>query len=114
MNENELPAITRLLSKIPLGPSTEEPLVDVCAAVSSFIHVTVSPTSILISNGMKHELVSSHPGTDEPGALNTCPSEGTGVGVGIGVGSGSGSGSGMVMGPWASWTRRPAPVPICA
>jgi hypothetical protein len=35
--------------------------------------VTVSPTPTEISAGMKHSLVSSHPGTEDPaGALTVC------------------------------------------
>ena len=42
--------------------------------MSSFNQVTVSPTLIVIGFGMKQELVSSHPGVDDPGAFVTIAS----------------------------------------
>ena len=33
--------------------------------------MTISPTLIVTVLGMKHELVPSHPGVDDPGALMT-------------------------------------------
>ena len=39
--------------------------------MSVFSQVTVPPTSISTVVGRKHELVSSHPGVDEPGAFVT-------------------------------------------
>ena len=41
--------------------------------MSSFDHVTVSPTPIVTVEGMKHSSVSSQPGTEDPaGALTVC------------------------------------------
>ena len=48
-----------------------DPLVVVWPAVSSLVHVTSPPTSTVTSAGIKQLLVSSHPITDEPGALLT-------------------------------------------
>jgi len=80
--EKVVAAMNKLLSKTPSGPSAAEPLVTVCAAESSFDHVTVPPTSIVTSAGIKHSLVSSHPGTDVPaGALTDAVSAANAEGV---------------------------------
>ena len=72
MWENDEPAITKLLSNTPLGPSVGVPDVTVWAAVSSFSQVTSPPTSIVTILGMKQpSAVFSQPGTDEPGAFVT-------------------------------------------
>ena len=52
--------------------------------------MTVPPTSIVTVLGMKHSLVSSQPGTEEPAALKTLTLDGLGEGVGLGLGSGGG------------------------
>ena len=61
--------MTNELSQTPLGPSVEDPEVDVCAAVSLLAKVTVSPTSIVIVLGIKQS--GSHPGVEEPCAFST-------------------------------------------
>ena len=63
--------MTRLLSNTPDGPSDGLPPVTVCAAVSTFIQFTVSPALIVISAGMKHELLFSHPGVEVPAGMST-------------------------------------------
>ncbi len=68
------------------------PLVTVCAAVSSFVHVTVFPVVIVTELGMKHSSVDSHPGRDEPAGIETIVSVSTGTSTGC-VSTGS---SGMV------------------
>jgi len=74
---SDMPAIKRLLSKMPSGPSLAIPLVTVWAAVSSLDHVTVSPTLIVTSAGMKHWFLSSHPGTEDPAGAETIPVNGS-------------------------------------
>ena len=57
---------------MPSGPSIGVPDVIVCAAVSLFSQITSLPTSIVTVLGMKQpSVVSSQPGTDDPGALVT-------------------------------------------
>jgi hypothetical protein len=47
--------------------------------VSSFDHVTVSPTPTEISDGSQHSLVSSHPGTEVPAGTLTSAANADGI-----------------------------------
>ena len=91
-----------LLSNVPSGPFDADPLVTVCAAASSFVHVTVPPTLTVTVCGMKHSLVVSHPGLEDPFGIDTLAVDGaagvssTGAGVGSGTGvSSTGAGAGV-------------------
>src|SRR3989344_8591646 len=57
----------KLLSNTPDGLS----LVTVCAAVSVFVHSTVSPTLIVSDAGEKHALDVSQPGDEVPFGIST-------------------------------------------
>ena len=63
--------------------------------MSVFSQVTVPPRSIITVLGRKQELVSSHPGVDEPGALTTIPC--SLVDSGITTDSGSKTGVGYII-----------------
>src|SRR3989344_1886816 len=61
----------KLLSNTPDGPLAGLPLVTVCAAVSAFVHSTVSPELIVSDAGEKHALDVSQPGDAVPFGIST-------------------------------------------
>jgi len=82
VTEYVVPAKNRPLSNsFPTeSESLGVPLVTVCAAESSFDHVTLPPASIVTSGGSQHVFVSSHPGTEVPDGTPTPQSSGSSSG----------------------------------